>query len=126
MCRGWLFFSLMGSYPVSDTPGMVYSCRGSPPGGQWSLSGGGKGSCILCGTGFSCLLFAISFFLWLVSWLRAYPECGLLSFWWMGSSLVSFLVVTSWVRGRLTSVSPESSPLPCVSSVVFAVLLAVL
>jgi hypothetical protein len=43
--------------------------------------------------GFFCSLFAISFFLWLVSWLWAYLECGLLSFCWMGSSLVFFLVV---------------------------------
>jgi hypothetical protein len=64
------------------------------------LSGGEKGSCILRGTGFFCSPFAISFFLWMILWLWAYPGCGLLSFWWMGSSLVSFLVVISWVRGR--------------------------
>jgi hypothetical protein len=45
--------------------------------------------------GFSCSLFVMSFFLWLVWRLRAYPECGLLSFWWMGSFLVSSLAVIS-------------------------------
>jgi hypothetical protein len=44
--------------------------------------------------GFSCLPFVMSFSLWLVL-LLLYPECGLLSFWWMGSFLVSFLAVIS-------------------------------
>jgi hypothetical protein len=50
--------------------------------------------------GFFWSPFAISFFLWFVLWLRAYPECGLLSFCWMGSSSVFSSVVIAWVRGR--------------------------
>jgi hypothetical protein len=55
--------------------------------------------------GFSCLPFVMSFSLLLVL-LLLYPECGSFFFCWMGFSLVSFLVVIAWVRGRLTSVSP--------------------
>jgi hypothetical protein len=43
--------------------------------------------------GFFCLPFVTGFFQWLVLQLLTYPECGLLSFCWMGFSLVSFLVV---------------------------------
>ncbi len=88
-----------------DTPVTVCSCGGSPLGCQRSLSGGGKDSYTPHVMGFSWLPSVMSFSLWLVL-LSLYPECGLFSFCWMGFSLVSFLVVIAWVRGRPTLVSP--------------------
>ncbi len=49
--KGWLFFSLMVSCPASGIPATVYDRGSDRPDGPWFLSGGGMGSCTLCGTG---------------------------------------------------------------------------